>query len=432
MPDYFLSELTAKTSMVATDLIHLRTVGNIDQKITFFNLAVGGVRQILSKAANYVIAATDINPIIVCDTSGGAIELDIPALAGVQGMLITVLVEDATNTVTIDQNGAETINGSAVAHVIPAGTNYAYITIWATPNTWVITDIYPFPDDYIKTDMITDANVTVDKLGTNSVSLVKMQNDSVDTPELVADSVTQAKVDQDAVGLLEIKTNRTQVSRSDSDGSVTLPGGEAGFYPQIDTSGSDTVGFQVAFTANYSLTLNMSMLLGSGDTGICWMRYFTTSGEVFWIFILRAKIDYLHTQDSGSWTITAGTVLGFFAGWDHPCFGSGDPEKVEHPFPDYDDTKQEIIVINPSDAMVANIESDMRNGDEVFPPGASYLDSLLKLYDIDETKESTWFTEEVSVGIKGDRLVIGEKNDPVKKVIPKPTGIKCYALKAKP
>jgi len=38
MPDYAISDLTEKTEFLSTDLFHLRTVGNIDQKITGANL----------------------------------------------------------------------------------------------------------------------------------------------------------------------------------------------------------------------------------------------------------------------------------------------------------------------------------------------------------------------------------------------------------
>jgi hypothetical protein len=57
----------------------------------------------------YTQLATD--QIIYCDTSAGAIEIDLIAIASANGQTITINCS-GDNTVTLDPNGAETINGN--------------------------------------------------------------------------------------------------------------------------------------------------------------------------------------------------------------------------------------------------------------------------------------------------------------------------------
>jgi hypothetical protein len=80
----------------------------------------------------YTVLSSD--HFITCDASGGAIEVDLPAVLGNIGKEYVIKITDATNAVTIDGNGAETIDGAATlvlnavydaAHLICDGTEWS-------------------------------------------------------------------------------------------------------------------------------------------------------------------------------------------------------------------------------------------------------------------------------------------------------------------
>lgn len=70
---------------------------------------------LLAKATAIAYTAAD-EPVILVDTSGGGVTITLPPAAGVSGR--TYIIKKTTtdgNTVTIDGNGAETIDGAATA-----------------------------------------------------------------------------------------------------------------------------------------------------------------------------------------------------------------------------------------------------------------------------------------------------------------------------
>lgn len=81
--------------------------------------ATGVVEVVVSKTANYTATNTDDN--IICDTSGGAFTITMAA-SPTTGKVITVILETAGNTLTIDGNG-KNINGSATVFTNVAGTS---------------------------------------------------------------------------------------------------------------------------------------------------------------------------------------------------------------------------------------------------------------------------------------------------------------------
>lgn len=66
-----------------------------------------------TKSSNYTVVAGDLGTVLNCDASGGGFTITLLAAAGNDGATIAVRKTDSsTNVVTIDGNGAETINGS--------------------------------------------------------------------------------------------------------------------------------------------------------------------------------------------------------------------------------------------------------------------------------------------------------------------------------
>jgi hypothetical protein len=242
----------------------------------------------------------------------------------------------------------------------------------------------------------------------------------------VADlSVSEAKLAARAVAQAKLKTSSGEVTTTSTVGEhLTMPGGEYGFWPLFKAGGagySVTAQLITALIVGTSYVTNIYMLV-SGNTGYCKQRYVTSSGEVFWVFLLKDK--------------STGAVLASYAAPDHPCFGNGGkPAVTPHPFGNYDPKKHEIVVINPTIEELAAIDRACDVEDEA-TPDRSRLDVILNDYDHDtDAKGLEWPTEAVTVGLpKGHdwkRAADGTDVTPIKKVIPRPEGVKLAGLVAK-
>lgn len=74
--------------------------------------SVVGVENWVNITGDYT--ATLIDQIIYADATGGAITVTLPAMADAPGKVFRIYKDDASgNTVTIDPDGSETINGSS-------------------------------------------------------------------------------------------------------------------------------------------------------------------------------------------------------------------------------------------------------------------------------------------------------------------------------
>jgi len=220
---------------------------------------------------------------------------------------------------------------------------------------------------------------------------------------LGAASVTQAK----------LKTSQGSVSTSPA-ANLTLPGGEYGFYPQVKSGASMTATIANGLTSASYVT-NIHIIAGYTQ-----QRYVTSSGEVFWIFILRDKI----TKD----------IISMYQAPDHPCFGNGGkPSVIPHPFGSYDPETQEIVVINPSEQEVTEMKRRCEKGED--EPDKDLLEIITEEYEIDENSAPKWPTKEVTVGLPKDRDWKRDPDDtkvtPIKKVIPRPKGVLVKKLRRK-
>lgn len=90
---------------------------------------------ILSKSGAYTATITD--DIIKGDTSGGAFTITLPAVATATGKILTFIRTGAgVNALTIDGNGAETIDGAATNATMDA--QYDSLTILCDGTEWFI------------------------------------------------------------------------------------------------------------------------------------------------------------------------------------------------------------------------------------------------------------------------------------------------------
>ncbi|MBW1965370.1 MAG: hypothetical protein JRI40_09200, partial [Deltaproteobacteria bacterium] len=193
--------------------------------------------------------------------------------------------------------------------------------------------------DKVSTVAIEDDAVTQDKMADNSVGNAQMRDSAVDTAELAAAAVETAKIADAQITQVKLKTSTGSVTATvDGWTRHTLPGGEYGFYPQAKmVTAAGDAGVAIYRDGLSSLTtsyVTWITLFRDGYNVLARQRYVTSSGEVYWIFILRDKL----TKE----------IASVWQAPDHPSFGNGGkPQLMPHPYPGYDDTKLEIIVINP-------------------------------------------------------------------------------------
>ncbi len=72
---------------------------------------------VVTVVANYNVLGAD--SIVLCDATGGAFQVNLPAAADSEGQLLAVKKIDASaNSVTIDANGAEEIDGELTQEIL--------------------------------------------------------------------------------------------------------------------------------------------------------------------------------------------------------------------------------------------------------------------------------------------------------------------------
>jgi len=198
--------------------------------------------------------------------------------------------------------------------------------------------------------------------------------------------------------------------------NLTLPGGEYGFYPQTKATDGGDPTFASIRNSNgvLSYATNIALKTTNG-TGYAYaqQRYVQASGEVHWVFFLRDK--------------ATGKIVSGFQAPDHPCFGNGgDPARMPHPFPSTDLLTQEILVIALDPIEIKAMKAQ--------DPNKDLLEIVAEKYIIDEKAIPFWPDQPVTVGLPLDWDEAWLERTPIipiKKVIPKPEGVKIVSLKAK-
>jgi hypothetical protein len=240
---------------------------------------------------------------------------------------------------------------------------------------------------------------------------------------IASGAVTESKLASGAVSQAKLKTDTGQVTTAGS-AHLILPGGEYGFYPRFwkTVAGSLTASFAESYPATTSPVTVLYLNNGGANTVAANQRYITSSGEVFWTFLLRDK--------------STGQVVSTYLAPDHPCFGNGnDPLLVQHPFPDYNPEKHEIIVINPDNDTIAAMKEaclSRRMGE----PQKALINLIVSdnpVYEIEENIDREYDTKPVTVGIVNDELAkplwYTDKATIIKMRIPQPEYVKVRSIK---
>lgn len=85
----------------------------------------------------YTVASSD--RVILCDTDGGAISVQLPSPATFEGLLsVKDTVDASANNITILRDDSEEINGAAASHVI--STQRGSVTLCSDGTDWWIVD----------------------------------------------------------------------------------------------------------------------------------------------------------------------------------------------------------------------------------------------------------------------------------------------------
>ena len=203
-----------------------------------------------------------------------------------------------------------------------------------------------------------------------------------------------------------------------------LPGGEYAHTPQSRITSTDDAHLKTvtesgfctglaatgtsAFVTRVSATIDVSARYGYVTYQ---SRYHTSSGEVYWIFIWKRK---------------TGEFLGSYQAPDHPCFGNGGkPGLVPTPFPQFNPVTDDMIVINPTDKQIEEINK-LRYVDNDNIPDLTTYQVIEKYYDIIDDAKATWPVIDITVGLPEGHdwaTMIGKAVKPIKKAIPKPVNV---------
>jgi len=133
MADYKLSQLTEKAALIATDIMHLRTVGAIDQKITGENLRK---KNILVKDVAYTITDSDLNPIILMTTGAASKTVTLPTVADNTGKIVKLVkIDDGTGYAILDGEGAEEINGTLKWEITG---QWGFVEVVSSGSAWIV------------------------------------------------------------------------------------------------------------------------------------------------------------------------------------------------------------------------------------------------------------------------------------------------------
>jgi hypothetical protein len=134
LPDLPITGLPAITEPGASDLYAIVNSG-VTSKVTRANNNKI-ITESTAKTSNYTFTANDET--IKFDTSSGNITASLPTAVGIKGKWYVAIKTSASNTLTIDPDGSETINGSSTYAIT---NNNSTVTIQSDGSNWYVTSI---------------------------------------------------------------------------------------------------------------------------------------------------------------------------------------------------------------------------------------------------------------------------------------------------
>jgi len=130
-----VEDLTSATQTHATDLL-LTLQENGDGGFDAYSITDQDQKKkrIITKTATYTATAED--EIILCDATAGIMTINLPTAVGIAGVQYTIKkIDSGGNAITIDPNGAQTIEGSSTKTL---SSQWSYYTIVSDGTNWII------------------------------------------------------------------------------------------------------------------------------------------------------------------------------------------------------------------------------------------------------------------------------------------------------
>ena len=228
------------------------------------------------------------------------------------------------------------------------------------------------------------------------------------------------EVTDSSIAQAKLKSTTGEVSNA-GNALVTLPGGEYGFYPQVKVGAGHEYAFHIGVGVTSTTYATVIYMTQTSGTGYAQQRYIQSSGEVFWIFVLRDK--------------TTSNIISIWAAPDHPCFGNGGkPFLMPHPFlSQYNPVKHEIVCVNPTSQQLKTIYAAMNVEDETLPD-KTFIDVFLESWDLYDIGKAEWPVEEITVKLKEgwhEAYLERRPHEIIKKIIPQPLNVNIAKIKKK-
>ena len=266
---------------------------------------------------------------------------------------------------------------------------------------------------YVTSLMVGSGQIGALHIGANAITSYHIGADAVGSSQLADGIIGEASIAAASVSQSKLKTSSGEVSTTTGGANLELPGGVYGFYPQVKRADGSTFDAQIANAGTntaYQTMIFLGVAFSGTGTAYAQQTYITSSGEVYWIYLLIEKMN--------------GRIASMYAAPDHPCFGNtNNPNLVQHPFGDVNLDMYEIKVINPETKDIETIEE---NRDYAYGmPHKTFKDSLFELFEIDEESPVQWPNKEVTIGLNKQRT------ESIKSIIPRPSYVQLAKLKLK-
>ena len=200
-------------------------------------LTVGTAQRTLAKTADYTVVVADLGRTILVDATSGDVTISLPA-AGTAGNGFPVTIkkiDSSVNTVTVDGNGVETIDG---ATTVVLKDRYQGVSIVCDATDWSVIGVAGFRGALVYLDAAQSIpNTTTTKLN--------FDQESYDT-DSIHDNVTNNTRLTVPPGVTRIKLsaqvrwtfNATGVRQFDINGSVGLEAGHISSYIPTASGGT--------------------------------------------------------------------------------------------------------------------------------------------------------------------------------------------------
>jgi len=319
-------------------------------------------------------------------------------------------VEDNFEALRSNFSGS-TAPASPVAFQFWANTSDSKIYIRTTASSW---EHFFDAANKVLTKPLSSAAITSSQLGATCVKAANINAAAITSSHLNSSMIVSSHLTTACVTQTNLKTTTGSVAVS---GVAGLPGGQYGFWPQInksETSERDLI-VNVYSIGSVQSAFGPGSYIYASQLCTATQRYVTASGDIHWLYFLRKK--------------NSTEVIMIWEAPDHPSYGNGGkPKLIQHPFPAYDPAQHDIVVVTLNKKEREAIHSAMVVDDED-KWNLSFIKAFQKIYEIDENSSGRWPDQPVHVGFspKQDQSY----GEPIYRMITKPDCVTVKRIRRK-